>query len=137
MDRISAERRSSNMSRIRNKNTTPELSVRRFIFGLGYRYRLHSRNLPGRPDIVFPSRRKVIFVHGCFWHQHQSCSEGRFPSTREHYWKPKLQRNVQRDREHEAELSALGWKTLTIWECELKASFPAEKIKRFLGRSRA
>lgn len=124
--------RSENMRRITGKNTTPELIVRRLLFQQGFRYRLHRAELPGKPDIVFVSRRKVIFVHGCFWHAH-ACRIAHQPRTNEGYWSPKLRRNQERDARHLAALKADGWKVLTIWECELK-DLPAVKrrLLRFL-----
>ncbi|WP_264212990.1 very short patch repair endonuclease [Leisingera thetidis] len=118
-DTLTPERRSANMARIRAKDTKPEMLVRRLVHGLGYRYRLHRKDLPGKPDLVFGPRRKVIFVHGCFWHQH-SCPAGRIPASRRSYWEPKLLRNKQRDAEQQAVLQAAGWQVLTIWECETK-----------------
>ena len=106
------------MRKIGSKNTKAEILVRRSLFRLGYRFRLHRKDLPGKPDIVFPGRRKVIFVHGCFWHQHQACREGRIPGSRQEYWIPKLTRNINRDSEHAHELQELGWEVLVIWECE-------------------
>ena len=88
---------------------------------MGYRYRLHDKSLPGKPDLVFRSRKSVIFVHGCFWHLHASCNEGRIPATRQEYWIPKLTRNVERDRQHARTLKKLGWRVFTVWECELKS----------------
>src|ERR1700761_3512616 len=96
-DHLSPERRSKKMSRISSKDTKPELVVRRLLHGLGYRYRLHRKDLPGKPDLVFTKRKKVIFVHGCFWHQHSECREGRIPGSRLDYWEAKLKRNVERD----------------------------------------
>src|SRR4051812_24588479 len=116
MDKLSCERRSRNMQNIRSTNTGPELVLRRLLYTLGYRYRLHVRTLPGRPDIVFQSRRKVIFVHGCFWHQHSACREGRIPSSRIEYWGPKLRMNQERDSAHCAQLEAEDWKVLVVWE---------------------
>lgn len=107
------------MARIQKKDTKPELAVRSLVHRLGYRFRLHRRNLPGTPDLVFASRRKVIFVHGCFWHRHGCHLAGQVPRTRVEYWGPKLDRNVERDRVTEAALLAQGWQTLTIWECEV------------------
>lgn len=107
------------MGKIRCKDTKPELAVRRIVFGLGYRYRLHVTTLPGNPDIVLPRHRKVIFVHGCFWHQH-SCSRGTFPSTRPDFWAKKFSGNKQRDQNAQKELRRLGWKVLTLWECEVQ-----------------
>lgn len=124
MNRRSAPRsepigRSENMRRIRSKDTAPELTVRRLLHSLGYRYRLHRKDLPGRPDIVFPGRRKVIFVHGCYWHAH-GCKVAHTPKTNEAYWSPKLQRNVERDQRNTSDLQQAGWQTLTVWECEAR-----------------
>lgn len=136
MDKLEPEKRSRNMSRIRSKNTKPELAVRRLIFSLGYRYRLHAAALPGKPDIVFPRRRAVIFVHGCFWHLHSECNEGRSPRTRQEYWGPKLRRNVERDRETVANLLQQQWKVLEIWECQIKNEGDLKRrVRRFLGSS--
>ena len=110
--------RSENMRRIRSKDTVPELTVRRLAYGLGYRYRLHRKDIPGNPDLVFPSRRKVVFIHGCFWHQHPACREGRPPKSNSAYWIPKLNRNLERDKKVRTELLAAGWDVLVIWECE-------------------
>ena len=118
MDRLTPEQRSRNMRMIRNRDTEPEFVVRRMAHHLGYRYRLHVRTLPGTPDLVFPSLKKVIFVHGCFWHQHESCKRVKTPQSRTNYWIPKLVRNRLRDAENQFELTKLGWETLVIWECE-------------------
>jgi len=118
-DLLSTFRRSENMSRIRAKDTKPEMLVRRLLHSLGYRYRLHTKDLPGKPDIVFRRPKKVILVHGCFWHQHNKCREGRLPGTRQDYWVPKLGRNVNRDREQRESLEAAGWQILVLWECEI------------------
>jgi len=137
MDKLSKERRSANMARIRSKDTTPELALRKLIHGLGYRFRLHRRDLPGKPDLVFPSRKKVIFVHGCFWHQHPGCREGRVPGSRLEYWGPKLQRNQQRDALAQASLEEQGWRCLVVWECELKEiSAALRRVRKFLGTAR-
>lgn len=106
------------MRRIRKTDTKPEMIVRRLVHSMGYRYRLHRRDLPGTPDLVFPSRKKVIQVHGCFWHQHERCRLANAPKKRTHYWGPKLRRNVERDAKNEADLRRLGWEQLTVWECE-------------------
>ena len=110
--------RSALMSRVRACDTTPELSVRRAAHALGYRFRLHRRGLPGTPDMTFPRLGKVIFVHGCFWHRHPGCSRTTTPKTRIAFWQEKFERNVNRDRHNIAELRALGWEVLVIWECE-------------------
>lgn len=109
------------MARIKDKDTGPEMSVRRLVHAMGFRYRLHRSDFPGKPDLVFGPRRKVIFVHGCFWHQHDATScRHSVPKSRTDYWLPKLKRNVERDRDHQRELAEKGWKTLVVWECELK-----------------
>lgn len=137
MDKLTAERRSSNMRCIRSTDTNPELILRRLIHGLGYRFRLHRKDLPGRPDIVFPGLREVIFMHGCFWHQHSGCREGRIPGSRADYWGPKLDRNQIRDATDQARLEEQGWKVLVIWECELKDTVAVKrKVKTFLGRAK-
>lgn len=110
--------RSRIMRAVGSRDTGPELTVRRLTHAMGYRYRLHRRDLPGTPDLVFPARRKVIFVHGCFWHMH-SCPRGRVPKTRQDYWLPKLERNRERDAENAARLLEMGWKALVVWECEI------------------
>lgn len=121
-DKIPEERRSWNMSRIRSKGMKPEMVVRRLVHGMGYRYRLHRKDLPGKPDLVFGPRRKVIFVHGCFWHQHSdpACKIARIPKSKLGYWTAKLGRNVERDQEHQTQLQGQGWRVLTVWECETK-----------------
>jgi DNA mismatch endonuclease (patch repair protein) len=119
-DRIDTARRSALMKAVPTRNTSVELAVRRILFEAGYRYRLHRKDLPGSPDIVFPSRRKAIFINGCFWHSHQGCAKGRPPKSRTDFWEAKLSRNRARDAENLAGLAALGWLTLTIWQCEIK-----------------
>lgn len=127
------EHRSWIMSQVRSKDTAPEMAVRRLVYALGYRYRLHEAELPGTPDLVFPGRRKVIFVHGCFWHSHD-CKRGqRVPSTRQDYWMPKLARNRERDARNGASLEQSGWSVMTIWECQIKDTPAlAERINNFL-----
>ena len=112
--------RSQNMARIRGKGTKPEMQVRRLVHGLGYRYRLHRADLPGRPDLVFSSRRKVIFVNGCFWHQHPGCKRAGIPSTSRDFWIRKLTGNQARDDRNTSLLEIAGWKVLTVWQCQLK-----------------
>ena len=119
MDILTPEARSAMMSRIRGKDTAPELTVRHVLFALGYRYRLHAKALPGRPDLVFPARRKVIFVHGCFWHGH-ACLGGKLPGTRSNFWSTKISDNKRRDRRNRAGLRRLGWASLVVWECALR-----------------
>ena len=121
------------MSRIRGKNTEPELMVRRLIHGLGYRYRLHVRDLPGRPDIVFPSRRKIIEVRGCFWHRHPGCSLAAIPATRVDFWEAKLSGTVARDAKNLAALESSGWNVMVLWECEISETHLADRLRRFLG----
>ncbi|HSK74982.1 MAG TPA: DNA mismatch endonuclease Vsr [Thermoanaerobaculia bacterium] len=119
-DRYSPAKRSDIMSRVRGADTKPEVRVRSFLHRLGYRFRLHRRDLPGRPDIVLPSYRAVIFVHGCFWHQHPGCSKASVPETDREKWTAKLARNVERDKENRDALREAGWRVATVWECELK-----------------
>lgn len=120
MDSLTPAERSERMSRIKDRNTKPELIVRSLIHRMGYRYRLHGKELPGRPDLVFTKKRKVIFVHGCFWHRHEGCRLARLPKSRLDFWRPKLEANAERDKEVERRLTELGWKVLTIWECEVR-----------------
>lgn len=110
--------RSENMSRIRGKDTQPEMAVRRTLWSAGLRYRLHDKRLPGNPDLVFPGRRTVVFVHGCFWHCHEGCSNFRIPKTRAEWWSAKLARNKARDEKVRVELETAGWRVMVIWECE-------------------
>jgi DNA mismatch endonuclease (patch repair protein) len=119
-DKISKARRSANMRNIRAKNTAPELTVRRLVHGLGFRYRLHSAKLPGKPDIVLSRSKKIVEVRGCFWHQHKGCVDSHLPKSRRDYWVPKLAKNIQRDKANERKLRKSGWDVLTIWECELR-----------------
>jgi len=124
------------MRRIKSKDTKPELIVRKLVHGLGYRYRLHRRDLPGKPDLVFGSRRKVIFVHGCFWHGHddQACLDGRAPRSNQAYWLPKLARNKLRDLASVAALESAGWDVLIIWECETRdTGLLSCRLKGFLS----
>jgi len=121
------------MARVRSTDTRPELFVRKLVYGLGYRYRLHARELPGHPDIAFRKRRKVIFVHGCFWHRHKGCALARLPKSRLDFWLPKLEGNRNRDEQNRRALLREGWKVLTIWECQLKSpERMGERIRRFL-----
>lgn len=118
-DPLTEDARSERMSRVRGVDTKPELVVRRLVHRMGYRYRLHADGLPGTPDLAFRARRKVIYVHGCFWHQH-GCRQYRMPRTRAGFWEPKLQSNKSRDAKVQREIRGLGWKVLVIWECQIK-----------------
>lgn len=118
MDNLTPSRRSDNMGRIKSKDTSPEMTVRKLVHGMGYRYRLHVQNLPGKPDLVFPRLKKIIDVRGCFWHQHKGCIDSHIPRSRVEYWRPKLRGNVSRDRKNERTLLALGWRILVVWACE-------------------
>lgn len=133
LDTLSPEQRSERMSRVRAKDTKPELTVRHLAWALGYRYRLHGRKLAGCPDLVFPARKKVIFVHGCFWHQHKGCKQYRMPRSRLDFWLPKLESNKKRDRINKTTLTKTGWEVLTLWECELKdPDRVSRRIRSFL-----
>ncbi|MEQ8228517.1 MAG: very short patch repair endonuclease [Rhodospirillales bacterium] len=111
--------RSENMSRVRSKNTSPEMTVRRALHRAGFRFRLHRKDLPGRPDIVLPKKRLCIFVNGCFWHQHPRCPKSKRPKTNAEFWNAKLDANIIRDKKNHAALRQLGWKVLVLWECEI------------------
>lgn len=134
MDNLSLERRSANMRAVKGRDTRPELIVRRLAHSLGYRFRLHVSGLPGRPDLVFSRRRKVIFVNGCFWHHH-SCKHGlQVPETNREFWERKIGGNVKRDTENLRRLRAEGWRCMTIWECQTKkVNKTSARIERFLG----
>lgn len=123
--------RSALMARIRTKNTKPEISVRKLAHGLGYRFRLHASELAGTPDIVFPRLKKVVFVHGCFWHRHSRCSRATIPKTRVAFWIAKFAANIERDAKNRRALRRAGWKVLIVWECEIKSS---EMLRQKLGR---
>jgi DNA mismatch endonuclease, patch repair protein len=136
-DHLSPACRSENMRRIRSTGMRPEMIVRRLIYKMGFRYRVHYKELVGKPDLVFVGRRKVIFVHGCFWHQHPGCRHGRVPSSNGGYWQPKLIRNVERDAKAIASLRAGGWGVTVIWECETKDVALLEKrLEDFLRYER-
>ena len=127
-DRLTRERRSWNLSRLRSRDTAPEKQVRSALHRAGYRFRLHSKLLPGRPDIVLPKYRTVVFVHGCFWHRHTGCRYAYTPKSRVAFWNAKFESNVERDRRNARELRRLGWKVVTVWECE------ADRPQRWLRR---
>ncbi len=132
-DRVSAAERSRMMAKVRNRDTAPEILVRKILHAAGFRFRLYRRDLPGRPDIVLPRHRKVIFVHGCFWHGHD-CPRGKRPTTNMEFWNAKLDKNIARDAAVRAELEKLGWSVLTVWECETKDRVTLTKtLLRFLS----
>lgn len=139
VDTLTTAERSKRMSLVRNKDTRPEVIVRRLIFKQGYRYRLHRRDLPGNPDLVFPSKSKVIFVHGCFWHRHKSsrCKLARLPKSRLNFWLPKLEKNRLRDRTIQTKLRKMGWRVFVIWECQLQDTAKLQtRISSFLEREK-
>ena len=119
MHKIS-EQRARNMSAIKSKNTKPEIKVRKVLHSMGYRFRLHRKDLPGSPDIVLPKYKTVIFVHGCFWHRHENCKYASTPKTRQEFWEAKFRENINRDKLNQENLSSKGWKIIIVWECEIK-----------------
>jgi DNA mismatch endonuclease, patch repair protein len=121
VDSLTKTERSERMARVRHRDTKPELAVRKILSEMGFRYRLHRKDLPGKPDLAFIGKRKAIFVHGCFWHRHPdpTCKLARMPKSRLDFWEPKLEGNRQRDLRHQSELEAMGWQFLIVWECEL------------------
>ena len=121
--------RSYNMSRIKSKNTKPEILVRKFLFANGFRYRLYDKKLPGKPDIVLPKYKTVIFVNGCFWHGHENCKYFKIPKTRSDWWQDKIERNIKRDAKVRDELRQIGWRTMVIWECQLKPKVRDNTLK--------
>ena len=136
-DHLTPVGRSQNMAAIRGADTRPEMTVRRLVHGMGYRYRLHDKRLPGAPDLVFRSRKAVIFVHGCFWHQHASLGcKARPPKSNAHYWLPKLQRNAARDVRNMDAIQEMGWRALVSWECQLRVLPELQReVEKFLGSS--
>ena len=133
MDRVSSSSRSKLMSRIKAKNTKPEIIVRKALFSRGYRYRLHGQELPGKPDLVFPGKKKVIFVHGCFWHGHD-CKKGKRPKSNTSFWDNKLDRNIDRDASNIKKLLAAGWSAYVVWECQLQnVDDVIDQLVDFLG----
>jgi DNA mismatch endonuclease, patch repair protein len=134
MDSMTVAERSERMARIRSKDTKPELRVRQLLHRLGYRFRLHRKDLPGSPDLVFPSRRKVIFVHGCFWHAHDACKVANRPKSRQSFWDSKFKRNRLRDIANQKALRQHGWRVYTVWECETKAEARLEHYPKRMNR---
>lgn len=136
MDRLNKSRRSWNMGRIRSRDTAPEVAVRSMLHRVGFRFRLHLKTLPGKPDIVLRSRQTVIFVHGCFWHRHESCKQCYTPKSNIVFWEAKFASNVERDAKNMRALKAAGWKVIIVWECELSNPTKLEaKLKRLLQKS--
>jgi len=136
MDIWSKEKRSDVMSKIRSKNTKPEKLLRSLLHKKGLRFRIHRKDLPGKPDIVFPKPRVAIFVHGCFWHFHKDCNEGRIPSTNSKFWKNKLEKNIAKDKKVIKELILMGWNVIIVWECEIEKTplIIEEKILKALNK---
>jgi DNA mismatch endonuclease (patch repair protein) len=130
----SKETRSYNMSRIKGKDTKPELLVRKFLHKNGFRYRLHVKDMPGKPDIVLPKYKTVIFIHGCFWHGHEGCKKATLPTTRADWWNDKINRNIQNDINAEAALKAANWNVITIWQCELKSDWGNQLLSDLLPK---
>src|SRR4030067_1414735 len=130
VDTLTKRGRSERMALVRSKHTKPELAIRRLVHGMGFRYRLHGNKLPGRPDLVFPARRKAIFVHGCFWHRHRGCKLARIPKSRVRFWKEKLEGNRKRDARNMARIRRLGWSPLVIWECQLGKTESLSRTRR-------
>jgi DNA mismatch endonuclease (patch repair protein) len=136
MDLLTQKKRSWNMSRIRGKNTAPELAVRSFLYHKGLRFRIHINKLPGRPDIVLPKYKTIIFVHGCFWHRHQGCKYAYIPKTRKKFWEKKFYENIKRFNEVRKILVKLGWRIIVIWECETGSIIKLRKLITVLRRKR-
>ena len=132
MDIHSKKVRSKNMAAIKSKNTKPELEVRKYLFSLGFRYRLHNKSLPGKPDISNMKKKIAIFVNGCFWHSHKDCKYAFKPKTRAEWWKKKLHSNKKRDQRNYVSLKSMGWNVIVIWECEIKNKSYSKKIGNFL-----
>jgi len=122
-DTVSKEKRSWMMSRIKGKDTSIEVKVRHYLFSQGFRYRKNDARFPGKPDIVLPKYKTVVFIHGCFWHQHEGCRDAHLPKSRTEYWVEKLKKNTERDRTHEIDIRSKGWKVIVIWACEINKEF--------------
>jgi DNA mismatch endonuclease (patch repair protein) len=134
-DNLTKDQRRAAMANVKSKDTGPEMKVRKLIHGMGYRYRLHRKDLPGKPDLVFPGLKKVIFVHGCFWHGHKGCAASQRPTSNTEYWNAKLDRNLKRDQKNLKALEELGWRPLVIWECQTRDETKMRRaIVRFLGK---
>jgi DNA mismatch endonuclease (patch repair protein) len=135
VDRLTPAQRSILMSKVRGKDTLPELAVRKIVHRLGYRFRLHYRGLAGTPDLVLPKLRTVVFVHGCFWHRHEGCAKASLPKTRRAYWRSKFETNVERDEQNERRLRLEGWRVVVVWQCQLRdAAKLTRRLKSIFGR---
>ena len=130
MDKVSKEQRHDNMSKIHGKDTKPEILVRKYLFKCGLRYRKNDKKLPGHPDIVLPKYKAVVFVNGCFWHGHDNCKLAKTPSTNSDFWRAKILSNQMRDKKVNSELSAMGWRVITVWQCELKPATRADTLNK-------
>lgn len=136
VDHVNRTKRSLIMAAVHSEDTGPEMAVRRMVHALGFRYRLHVSKLPGRPDLVFPARQKIVFVHGCFWHRHNGCRYATSPKTNRGFWEAKFAENVGRDRRTRRALRSMGWEVLTVWQCELKRPEKlVERLNEFLSKS--
>jgi DNA mismatch endonuclease, patch repair protein len=134
VDTLTPDERSERMSRIFGKNSSPEMKLRRMVHSSGFRYRLHVKNLPGKPDLVFPKRRAVLFMHGCFWHRHEGCKLARLPKSRVDFWTKKLEANRQRDMQNQGLLRKMGWRVLVVWECQLRDTVAvSQAVTEFLN----
>ncbi len=132
-DHVDSAKRSTMMAAVHAKDTEPEMVVRKIVHSMGYRYRLHVKELPGKPDLVFSRRRKIIFVHGCFWHRHEACTRASMPKTRVSFWQSKFDANIARDEIVLRSLKKDGWRVMTVWQCELKSvERLTKRLKRFL-----
>jgi len=132
MDRITKDHRSWNMSRIKDRNTKPEIIVRKALHRLGYRFRLHRKDLPGRPDIVLPKYKTVIFVHGCYWHRHKGCKYAYIPKSRVKFWERKFEENIERDKRNKRTLKRMGWRVIVIWECSINRIGNSPELGEFI-----
>ena len=138
IDIVDTKRRSEMMASVRSRNTAPELAVRRIAHRMGLRFRLHRKDLPGHPDLVFPKHRLAVFVHGCFWHRHEGCRHASMPKSRTATWAGKFAANVERDARQQTALGSLGWRVLVVWECEIKNETAVEhRLAALIGRGRA
>ena len=133
MDGLTPEKRSWNMSRIKGKDTSIEVKVRKYLFSKGFRYRKNDKRYPGKPDVVLPKYKTVIFINGCFWHMHSGCKQGRLPKSNVDYWKAKLEKNISNDELHLKQIKDMGWTPIVLWECELKKSFD-EKMEELISQ---